>query len=95
MAHPTEQELATLRRLAQAPEGRLLVRVLQDRLVETDKTNRRAIGESLIRGQGRAQEIEDLLDLLGFTEARPIAPQVKHPTRPPVERYRTNHMAVD
>lgn len=98
MAPPTPEELETLRRLAQSREGRLLVRVFQARLVALDKANRKAIGENLIRSQGRAVELEEILsEVLGVGEAQ--APQLasrgKQPTstRPAIERYRVNHMA--
>ena len=75
-----------------------MVAVFQRRLVELDKSNRRAIGENLIRGQGRALELEEILtDLFSVEEARQLPPQPKapKPTQPAVQRYRVNHMADD
>lgn len=98
MASPTPTDLEVLRRLAQTPEGRLLVSVFQHRLVDIDKTNRRAIGDMLVRGQGRAIELEEILtDLFGVGEASapPLVPKRKDPTQPAVNRYRVNHMADD
>ena len=99
MAAPTPTDLEVLRRLAQTPEGRLLASVFQRRLVELDKTNRRAIGEMLIRGQGRALELEEILtDLFGIGEApaaQLVPKQRKDPTQSALARFRVNHMAVD
>ena len=100
MAAPTPTDLDVLRRLAQMAEGRLLVSVLQRRLVELDKTNRRAIGEMLVRGQGRALELEEILtELFGVGEAAPVPlmpkRKSKDPTQSALARFRVNHMAVD
>lgn len=103
MAAPSPTDLDALRRLAQRPEGRLIVRVFQSRLAELDRTNRRAIGENLIRGQGRALELEEILsEVFGVSEPRALPdlqPKGKQPgpqpTRPALQRYRVNHMAVD
>jgi hypothetical protein len=95
MASPSPEDLEILRRLAQTSEGRLLVRVFQSRLVEIDRVNRRAIGEKLLQGQGRALELEEILtELFGLAEGDPAPMHRRQPTRPaPVERYRVNHMA--
>lgn len=98
MAPPTPTDLEVLRRLAQTAEGRLLVSVFQRRLVELDKTNRRAIGDMLVRGQGRAIELEEILaELFGVVEASapPLVPKRKDPKQPDLARFRVNHMAVD
>jgi len=96
MAAPTPTDLEVLRRLAQTAEGRLLVSVFQRRLVELDKTNRRAIGEMLVRGQGRALELEEILtEIFGVGEASPapLTPKRKDPTQAALARFRVNHMA--
>lgn len=93
MATQTQQDLEVLRRYGKTPEGRLLVAVLQDRLADLDRTNRRAIGEMLYRGQGRAIEIEELLELFDASTAPAgsrRAPQ--QPTRP-LKLPIVNHMA--
>lgn len=97
MASPTTTDLEVLRRLAQTPEGRLLVSVFQRRLVDLDKTNRRAIGDMLVRGQGRALELEEILtEIFGVGEASasPLVPKRSDPKQPAL-RYRVNHMADD
>lgn len=98
MAAPTATDLDILRRIAQTPEGRLLAQVFQSRLDELDRINRRAIGDNLIRGQGRALELEEILTELFGLEAPTLQLQArpKTPNRPPeVARYRVNHMAVN
>lgn len=73
-----------------------MVSVFQSRLADLDKVNRRAIGEQLLRGLGRALELEEILsEIFGVTEAPPRPAQPKQPKRPQaaVERYRVNHMA--
>ena len=99
MAAPTATDLDILRRMAQAPEGRLLVSVLQSRLHELDSVNRRAVGDNLVRGQGRALELEEILtDLFGLTEQRPTPLQPKPREPSPIRvasRFRVNHMAID
>jgi hypothetical protein len=93
MATLTQQDLDLLRRFGALPEGRLLVSVLQSRLTDYDQRNRRAIGEDLYRTQGRALEIEDLLEILdplNLATALPRkAPEPKRPPRLPI----VNHMA--
>ena len=98
MAAPTATDLEVMRRLAQTPEGRLLCNVFQSRLDALDKVNRRAIGENLIRGQGRALELEEILtELFGLEpQPAPMVPRQSHQNRPgPIDRYRVNHMAVN
>lgn len=93
MATRTQQDLEVLRRYGRTPEGRLLVAVLQDRLADIDRTNRRAIGEMLYRGQGRAIEIEELLELFDASGA-PAGPRPtpQTPNRLPKLPI-VNHMA--
>lgn len=98
MATPTATDLDILRRMAQTPEGRLLAQVFQSRLDELDRINRRAIGDNLIRGQGRALELEEILtELFGLEQQAPhLQPRPSAPNRPAqVARYRVNHMAVN
>ena len=74
-----------------------MVAVFQSRLSELDKTNRRAIGEQLYRGQGRALELEEILsELFGVAEAsRPALQPKPSPTRSALARFQVNHMATD
>lgn len=96
MATPAPTDLEVLRRLAQTPEGRLLVQVFQSRLSALDRLNRRAIGENLVRGQGRAVELEEILrDLFQVEQTGlPLPKRTEQPTRR-LDAYRVNHMADD
>lgn len=97
MATPSTTDLEVLRRLAQTPEGRLLVQVFQSRLADLDKSNRRAIGDNLVRGQGRSLELEEILtELFGVEEIGPLPTRPKpQPNRAPtLDRFMVNHMAV-
>jgi hypothetical protein len=94
MARNHQQDLDMLRRFGSTPEGRLLVAVLQDRLADCDRRNRRAIGEDLYRSQGRALEIEELLQSFDASLASAPGqtmnkPQPNRPLRLPI----VNHMA--
>lgn len=96
MAAPTPTDLEVIRRFGGSPEGRLVVSLFQSRLVDLDKRNRRAIGDDLIRGQGRAIELEEILsELFGVSEATPPPLVRKAPNRPSLTPYVVNHMAVD
>lgn len=95
MTAPSHTDLEVIRRLAGTPEGRLLVSVLQSRLTDLDKRNRRVIGDELVRSQGRAIEIEEILtELLGVSEAQPAPLVPRQPKRPTLTPYVVNHMAV-
>lgn len=94
MATRTQQDLEVLRRFGSTPEGRLLAAVLQDRLAEHDRNNRRAIGENLYRGQGRALEIEELLQLFDASTAPAgVHRSGPQPNRTPMKLPIVNHMA--
>lgn len=68
----TDDLTKVLQRFGRSPEGLALVAVLKDRLTAHDVKNRRRAGEDLVRGQGRAIELEELIDLL---TAKPAVPQ--------------------
>lgn len=94
----TPEDSKILRTFGARPEGRLLVRVLQDRLAEIDHRSRRAIGEELYRCQGRGLLIEELLELLGYAVTTPEP--VRRPNFEPnrgagMKLPIVNHMAVD
>ena len=54
-------DLDVLRRFACLPEGERWVKILQRNLAETDVRLRTAIGEDLLRTQGKAQLLAELL----------------------------------
>ncbi len=58
----TGDELATLDRVARSPDGQQLIALLQRRLAEHDAECRHADGNEIYRAQGRAQDLELLLD---------------------------------
>lgn len=57
----TTPELQTLRAFYRTPEGKLFVRMLEDKLEDADAKLRRLSGEDLNRQQGRAQQLEELI----------------------------------
>lgn len=54
-------DLDVLRRFACLPEGERWVKILQRNLAETDVRLRTAIGDDLLRTQGKAQLLAELL----------------------------------
>lgn len=54
-------DLEFLRRFARLPEGRQLITLYQRNLAETDVRLRTAIGDELLRTQGRAQLLAELI----------------------------------
>lgn len=57
-------DLQALRRFSQLPEGRLMLKLLGERLAERDEKLRRMSGDDLYRMQGRAQELDEMIELL-------------------------------
>lgn len=62
-------DLEFLRRFARMPEGKALVDLLQRNLAETDVKLRTTIGDELLRTQGRAQLMAELIDQVTKAEA--------------------------
>lgn len=60
----TQEQLTCLARLAKFPDGAVLVNILKERLAERDAAWRGLSGEELLRNQGRAKELEEVLKLL-------------------------------
>lgn len=56
------QDLEFLRRFARLPEGREWLLLLQRNLADTDKRLRSVTGDELLRTQGRAQLLAELVD---------------------------------
>lgn len=56
------EDLEFLRRFARMPEGRVLVELLHRKLTDADRRLRTAIGEDVLRSQGRAQLLAELID---------------------------------
>lgn len=75
-------DLEFLRRLARMPEGQTLVEILRRKLADADARLRTAIGEDLVRSQGRAQLLAELID--DVTKADVKLERVSKPERGPV-----------
>jgi hypothetical protein len=63
----TNQQLEQLALVAKMPEGNIVSELLTMRLAEYDKALRSASGEEILRSQGRAQAVEQLIK--DFAEA--------------------------
>lgn len=57
----SKDQLTFLAALARAPEGKLLVQLLEAKLSEQDAKLRTAVGEEVYRAQGRAQATAELI----------------------------------
>lgn len=57
-------ELQALRRFSQLPEGRLMLGLLGEKLGMCDEKLRHLGGDDLLRMQGRAQQLEELMNML-------------------------------
>lgn len=64
------EDLEFLRRFARMPEGRVLVELLQRKLTDADQRLRSAIGEDVLRSQGRAQLLAELIDDVTMAEKK-------------------------
>lgn len=62
-------DLEYLRRFARSPDGRQWLDILQRNLAETDVKLRTTIGDDLLRTQGRAQLLAELIDQVTKAEA--------------------------
>jgi len=74
-------DLEVLRRFACLPEGERWVKILQRNQTETDVRLRTAIGDDLLRTQGKAQLLAELISQVTEAEkkldrARPARPVV-------------------
>lgn len=63
-------ELDVLRRFARLPEGERWLKLLQRNLAETDVRLRTAIGDDLLRTQGRAQLLAELIAQVDTAEEK-------------------------
>ena len=57
----SKDQLTFLAALARAPEGKLLMQLLEAKLSEQDAKLRTAVGEEVYRAQGRAQATAELI----------------------------------
>lgn len=57
----SRDQLTFLAALARAPEGKLLMQLLEAKLSEQDAKLRTAVGEEVYRAQGRAQATAELI----------------------------------
>lgn len=58
----TNTDLQVLRRFSQLPEGRLLLSMLGEKLAMCDEKLRHFSGDDLYRMQGRALQLEELIN---------------------------------
>lgn len=58
----TKDDLSFLARFARSPDGRAFQLMLRARLLDADATLRKAQGEEILRAQGRAQTLAQLID---------------------------------
>lgn len=73
----TQDDLQTLRSFGMRPEGRAWIELLKKMLGEADAKLRRASGEELLRCQGRAQQLEELIGAV--TEAPQALKRTEQP----------------
>lgn len=67
----TQEQLMTLARVARTPEGQSFLALLKTWQADVDKQLRTASGEELLRRQGDAQRLDELVGYLaGAAEAR-------------------------
>lgn len=77
----TNTQLEQLSLIAKMPEGNVIIELLNMRLAEHDRATRTATGEDILRCQGKAQAVEQLIK--DITEAgqrlRRAAPTARRP----------------
>lgn len=66
----THEQLDFLARFSKAPEARLMLQLLQAKLVERESKLRSAVGEEVYRAQGRALELDELIADISEAQAR-------------------------
>lgn len=64
----TATDLEFLRRFSRSGEGKLWMELLQRNLADTDKRLRSTVGDDLLRQQGRAQLLAELIDQVDKAE---------------------------
>lgn len=75
----SNETLALLARIRRMPEYSIVRQLIDARLAEADRNLRRATGEELIRQQGRAQALEELIkDFDGAEKALQRTTQLAH-----------------
>jgi hypothetical protein len=77
----SNEQLEFLARLNKAPEGRLLLTLLQAKLRECEANLRTKTGEEVYRAQGRALELDELIADITEAQAR-----LTRTVRPPTSR---------
>ena len=80
----TNEDLTFLARLAKSPDGKFLQRILAARLGEVEAKLRVGEGAAMHRAQGRAQELDDLMQMIDKADewlqrGVPSRSQVKRP----------------
>jgi hypothetical protein len=79
----TSDQLLFLARFSKSPEGKFLVSMYEAELAEVDGKLRKAVGEDIYRLQGRASQIEEMIDRIKTAERKATsgrsAPQTPRP----------------
>jgi hypothetical protein len=66
----TSEQLLFLARFSKSPEGKALVSMYEAELAEVDGKLRKAVGEDIYRLQGRASQIEEMVDRIMTAESK-------------------------
>jgi len=77
-------DLGFLARLSKSPDGRRLLQLLQAKQAECNDKLRRTTGEEVLRWQGRALAVDELIDDIATAEQKLTrnAPSATSRTRP-------------
>lgn len=81
--HLNAEDLAFLARLNKSPDGRQLLRMLQAKQVECNEKLRAVTGEEVLRWQGRALAVDEMIADIATAEQKLTRskPSVTSPTR--------------
>jgi division protein CdvB (Snf7/Vps24/ESCRT-III family) len=66
----TSEQLLFLARFSKSPEGKALVSMYEAELAEADGKLRKATGEDVYRLQGRASQIEEMIDRIKTADSK-------------------------
>lgn len=82
----SREQLQCLARLGRTPDGEQFVQLLKFWQAAVDKTLRTASGEALVRAQGEAQRLEELVELIDGGAHRRLL-SLSRPVRPVAESF--------
>ena len=82
--HLTESQLLFLARFAKAPEGKEFIELMRAAVEEVNQTLRTATGEHVLRTQGRAQQLDEIVGWITEANRKLTAGQASFRTRRPV-----------